>query len=494
MKFRSAQKFLRKKFSTSTSTTDSTTDSTDSISIERRGSNDPLDTVNATDLNLVEVPAAVYDPSVSVVRLSRNRIEELPANMSLSLRVLSLSENLIQRLPDELFTLPLLELLDCRKNKISIISRNIGVCFSLKALYLSNNCLKRLPNTITNCVSLHTLLLKDNHMESLPQLSSLSCLEVLDLSHNKNLGAKVKRVKNLPSLRKLNCSHIGMILTPSSWAQFNNLHSICLSHNELFEFPFSLCYLPQLKNLDLDSNMTMIDIKNVLIAPGDRETPILPRLRTLRLSRCNLRYLPTWFSNLTSLKVLDISFNRLTEIPMCLTSMTALTTLNVECNNLRRIPCLFTNVRSLSVGRNEIETLPAEIGKLTDLRELDCHMNNLFKIHENIGLVCELKLLDLESNNLYDVGPLTQCAKLSKLNLSQNYIVNLPKDIDKWVNIRRLLINRNMLFDLPDSIIQCTTLEKLFLEGNPFDNIPRRIPKTAQYVFNYVKRRVEAAK
>mmetsp|Transcript_14610 Transcript_14610/g.42034 ORF Transcript_14610/g.42034 Transcript_14610/m.42034 type:complete len:1796 (+) Transcript_14610:222-5609(+) len=141
----------------------------------------------------------------------------------------------------------------------------------------------------------------------------------------------------------------------------------------------------------------------------------LTGLRTLDLSQCDLRGLPsTW--NLPHLKRLDISHNRLVDFPdeSVLKGMPELQHLDMYGNKVSEITLpedckVLVKLDHLNMGYNNLQALPDDITVLTNLRTLKIMNNIIEKIPQE---VCDmdLRVIDCSSNPLIQ-PPVETCER-----------------------------------------------------------------------------------
>ena len=137
----------------------------------------------------------------------------------------------------------------------------------------------------------------------------------------------------------------------------------------------------------------------------DRIVLELTGLRTLDISQCDLRSLPSnW--NLPHLKRLDLSHNRLVDFPdeSVLKGMPQLQHLDMYGNKVSEITLpedrkVLAKLDHLNMGYNNLQTLPDDITVLANLRTLKIMNNIIEKIPQE---VCDmdLRVIDCSSNPL----------------------------------------------------------------------------------------------
>ncbi|RWR78917.1 Ubiquitin domain-containing protein [Cinnamomum micranthum f. kanehirae] len=188
--------------------------------------------VGLSECNLKVVPEEVWEcgPSVRVLDISNNSIQEVPAKIGLlssiqklllnmndmsdsgicwevlssfkSLTVLSLSQNHLTSLPAALGALTSLQQLDVGNNKLTSLPDEIGLLCQLQILKASNN--RSIPSSIGNCHPLIEVDFSSNLLVELPEMfGNLQKLKALHLSNN--------GLKSLPSTLFKMCSQLSTL-------------------------------------------------------------------------------------------------------------------------------------------------------------------------------------------------------------------------------------------------------------------------------------------
>ncbi|XP_052736365.1 receptor-like protein 9DC3 [Vigna angularis] len=290
------------------------------------------------------------------------------------------------------------------------------------------------------------------------QISQLSKLESLDLSHNFMLRWKEnnwkKFLQNTTFLKELILDDVDMTLSLMSPLNLStSLVGLSLSSTHIRgSFKNDILCLPKLQQLDLSDNYGL---------NGRHHLPSLScsaaSLTILDLSSNDFEgSIPTSFSNLTHLTVLDLSYNIYLNgsIPSSLLIFPSLTLLDLQFNQFSgQIPNVFPQANSfekLDLSDNNIEgELPSTLSNLQWLVFLDLSMNKLSgQIPLSILNLQYLVFLDLSHNRLE--GP-------------------MPNKIISLSNLTRLYLNDNLLNEtIPVWCLSLPYLLELDLSDNQF--------------------------
>ncbi|KAL0281479.1 UNVERIFIED_CONTAM: hypothetical protein PYX00_002456 [Menopon gallinae] len=275
--------------------------------------------------------------------------------------------------------------------------------------------------------------------------------------------------------------------------------------------------LEPLKYLDLSSNC---------ISEIPKQINELDSLNTLNLHQNNLTEIPAQLGHLTNLTKLDLAYNRLTALPMELVGLKNLKSLYLSQNLFKTFPeCIFDLVmlNQLDISNNELNLISPGIGFLTRLTHLNLSNNQLKSIPEDISCCRALLDLDLSKNKLTSDGlphlgglhnvetihlqynnltllpKLNGCSNLKEIHLAFNemeeitieelstlshlQIINLrnnrlrkiPKEVSCLQNLIRLDLSNNDLKELPATLSLLPHLENLQVDGNGLRTIRRDI-------------------
>ena len=198
---------------------------------------------------------------------------------------------------------------------------------------------------------------------------------------------------------------------------FENTHqvvSLDLSHNRIEQLPARLTELVNLQYLNLDNNPGL-NIKEV-------NWEEMPQLRELKLTRLDLKSVPTGIFSIPHIEKLDLYRNKIKDLPSAIAPFSSrLTHLDLSYNLLPSLPnWLFEleNLQKLFVEWNRLEWIPREIEKLDQLRVLHLHANYLSTLPTSLS-----KLTQLQSNQQNKTW-------LKGLTIEQNaFRFPLPKEV-----------------------------------------------------------------
>ncbi|KAJ0558149.1 putative protein kinase RLK-Pelle-LRR-XII-1 family [Helianthus annuus] len=357
------------------------------------------------------------------------------------LRVFSLFNNSFQgAIPHEIGRLKRLSLLALEVNKFNgVIPTNLSGCLNLQKLDLSRN---KLVGSIPK------------------EISFLSKLSFLSLGYNKLTGGIPPLLGNITSMELFLVAGnpLGGII-PDTLASFS------LPWNQLTgSLPRGIgAMLSHLEFLQLDSNQ--------LTGP-----------------------LPSWISNCTKLRILDVTYNmfsgkltidfsKLGDINQILFAFSNFG--SSEADEMNFIDSLknCTKLYRLQLAYCKFQgVLPRSIGNLSDqLLYLDLEGNNLHgKLPASIGNLVGLVGLYLVRNQFTGSIPSTigKLQKLQYFDLSRNQLSGqLPDALGNLSSLNNILMFSNMFEgEIPSSLGNCRHLLELFLNDNKLTGkIPPRI-------------------
>ncbi|GLT33881.1 hypothetical protein SLA2020_084360 [Shorea laevis] len=329
---------------------------------------------------------------------------------------------------------------------------------------------------------------------------------LLSLERRGLIGSIPPQIGNLSFLRGINLAeNIFRGKIPQEIGHLSRLRFLNLSNNALQgEIPGNLSFCSGLEVLNMSNNMLVGKIPNSL------ETLGMKRLNTLFLESNELTgTIPKWLGNASSLVQLSLMSNRLHgSIPIQLRKLQNLSFLGVGDNKLSGIipPAIYnlSSLISLHLGFNQFHgqipndigltlpnlqaifcggnyftgRLPISLSNASQLKEIGFEFNNFNgPVPPNLGRLNALEWLILNRNQLENmegddfsfIASLTNCSKLSELDLGLNHFKgHLPTSIVNLSSkLESLSIHGNQISGrLPDAIGNLIGLTGLDLQHN----------------------------
>uniref|UniRef100_A0A6B2KYR0 Uncharacterized protein n=1 Tax=Arcella intermedia TaxID=1963864 RepID=A0A6B2KYR0_9EUKA len=352
------------------------------------------------------IPSALWMfPKLEILHLDNNQIEgTIPPQISnlIKLTYLSIAQNSLTKVPSELFGLNNLSILDLSNNRITgTTPSSLGP--SLLQLILRNN---YFSGTISPLLYNNKLTTLDYSINALTgtipnSIGNMSTLKVLCLDENNLDGTMPDTIYLLTDISSISVmrNHLTGSLPNSFMASLNYFQ---IAYNQFTGIiPTTLFNNAVLISLLLQYNNISGSIPDIN----------LDQLAQLNLANNNLTgTIPTSF-NLPNLKELDLSFNPFTAstIPTLLERSTFLSSLYLQSNALQGgIPQSFSqliSLKNLDLSHNNLDNITVIKG-LVALEILNLNSNNLTgSIPTQIFQLRYLKLLDLSNNNFSGTIP-----------------------------------------------------------------------------------------
>ncbi|KAG7189218.1 hypothetical protein KM043_008781 [Ampulex compressa] len=445
-------------------------------------------------------------PSLSVIRLDRNRINRLGEGSFVDLPVLTrlyLSRNHITEMFAGAFQrVPALKTVDLNHNLIHRIHpeffpRRPGNV--LEEIWLIDNDLSHVAEIRSVLEALPRLKFLDashNQLEEIPfgALRGHPTLERLHLDHNRLAFLQRETFTAMPALRELRLRNnsLSNLLEAPFW-NLPALKGLDLSENYFRHIePRLLANLPSLRRLDMSGNaIGLIEPESFLGTPA---------LEHVNISGNALSVLhPLTFRHLTNLYELDVGWNRMLKIVPGLPrniehlhmpmnrivalsnpssqdlALSVLRSLDLSANGIERIPpgslADLPNLRKLNLGYNSLRL--AEDGVfdgLTRLEQLDLRYNRLLTLHgRSFRPLRSLMDLNLRGNRLEVLRPdiFQENVRLQRVDLSRNNLAQIPHaTFANTRDLRELYASHNTLTELPGSLHGLTALQVLDLSFN----------------------------
>lgn len=192
--------------------------------------------------------------------------------------------------------------------------------------------------------------------------------------------------------------------------------------------------------------------------------------------------------NLRDTVLVDLSKNRFSELPEDVCSFPFLEKLIIYHNVIKNIPETICNLHSLQyldLRNNQLQSLPKEICFLP-LKILLLSNNRLSSLPEEIGRLDTLTELDAAYNQI-GILPVRMAKNLRALNLRNNQLVYLPRDISA-LPLSVLDVSSNRISVLPPELRTMTSLISLDVSNNPLTSPPAsRCVHGLVHIFKYLE-------
>jgi Leucine-rich repeat (LRR) protein len=167
-------------------------------------------------------------------------------------------------------------------------------------------------------------------------------------------------------------------------------------------------------------------------------------------------------------------FYNIKEIPKEIKYLTQLTSLQLYYNQIKEIPIeiqFLTKLIFLDLAINKIKNIPKEIQFLTQLTELNLYNNLIKEIHNEIHFLPQLIHLSLGKNQFKKIPNENQLIHLTLLHLGDNYLEEIPKEIQLLINLTYLNLINNHIKEIPLEIINLKNLIYFNYNDNPIENL-----------------------
>ncbi|XP_066152991.1 leucine-rich repeat-containing protein 40-like isoform X2 [Euwallacea fornicatus] len=174
---------------------------------------------------------------------------------------------------------------------------------------------------------------------------------------------------------------------------------------------------------------------------------------------------------------LDLSSNVLTEIPGQIGIFQDLTVLNdLSHNALESLPSgigFLVRLNEFDTSYNRLVEVPPDIVNLRSLTKLDLNHNSIKKLPESLGELRRLQILYAQHNDIEEIPDFTGCECIQEIYFGNNYIKEVPPDMcDNMPHLKVLDLRDNKIDELPKELTKLMHLNKLDLTNNDLTKIP----------------------
>ncbi|KAK2945934.1 putative leucine-rich repeat domain-containing protein [Blattamonas nauphoetae] len=429
-------------------------------------------------------------PQLQKLRISNNRLYELPLIHNKELVEVNSDGNFISSLTESIFapkltslilsfnrisrfTLPALSnleslaILDLRFNQMVDIDIDSLTCLkSLKHLRLTMNSLKRLPDDLIEKIpSLEVLWIGENLLEKLPD-------SIIDMSPCLSINAQSNHITSVPFLSKLKSPTGSQLQLNSNYIQYipplsSEVKSIGADDNLITDFADVVDFGFVKKNSD-----------NIAKDNGG--------LKILNMRYNKLGGIPRAFCRMPlcmTVNTLVLSGNGITHIPSDLAKMRRLMTLDLSFNSIKTIPdtiCEMYNLQTLNLSFNDIEELPPLLLSLSNLKNLRLSANRIKRLPTSDEVLnCPKPFSSSFSSPPAGIGsPGWSLSPLIRLSLDMNELDSFPEILLKMPYIQTLTLAHNTLTQIPrDLFLSLQALTRIDVSFNEISSVsPFLIP------------------
>ena len=388
-------------------------------------------TLDLAGKNLEMVPYSFGSNRLETLNLARNRIRTLPKKTT-HLTSLDLSNNELSEIPAEvkkrLLSYKKLETLNLEENGLEEWPKELDKMKGLRHLKLFANDLRRIS---VNCKHIHVIELGQNRLTEMPVVPPGITRLLLDYNKISKVNLVAEHLKRL-TLNMNGVSELGP------------------------DFSF-----PALKFLDLGRNH-LTTLPDLSVA-----TP------SLSIFECADNYLTEWPTMPPTLSVVSFKGNKLRVLPDVASLYPELTILEVGQNEIEEIPPLPEGLLSLGVLDNKVKS--SWSGKLGSLKKMVISGNQLETIPVFEDHIIEE--LCVCNNMLRRVNIEALTVTIEKLNLSDNKIKKIPKELFTLPALNTLILVRNRIKSIPIEWTRCKGLSVFCIAMNPLEKLPNEFPQ-----------------
>ena len=260
-----------------------------------------------------------------------------------------------------------------------------------------------------------------------------------------SLSKKTKEV----SLTNRNLTAIPFVIPKK-----NSVVVLDISNNKIHQLPETL---KKVQNLNFSGNglrkMGRKLIQSILV---------MTQLEVLDLSSNDLDEIPDFLAGFKMLKKLDFGGNKLSKLP----PLPNIEILNLSGNRFARLPKVPLSVLGISLNMNVIEVFDV---KLPNTKVITMEMNRIRRVMLNDQLA-NLEVLDLSFNFLEELPDMfAALPKLRNLNVSHNKLRPFPV-LPKGV--KNVNVSHNQITELPNDLVSYEMLQTLEMDYNKVRALP----------------------
>lgn len=347
------------------------------------------------------------------------------------------------------------------------IATEIGNLTALQELHIIGCLNGTIPPSISNLTALKELHIANNAVYIAPSL------------HKGNLKSPLPAdIGNLAELERLSVSNALEGTLPASIGNLSKLKHLYIQNDTIYYGKGTLTgpIPPQIGNLKKLQGLYIINQQiNGTIPP---EIGNLTELKEINLSG-NLLSGSIPPLTLPNLGYLTLNDNALTGISGDSWTCPSLINLDLHNNAITgAVPSYFSNfseLKHLNISQNQITSLPGEIGNLIQLETIRLDNNQLKALPDGLALNMYLKNLSSKNNRIeYVPANLGQSKSLESIDLSFNRITAIPEELGNNPGLNKIYLNDNLITAIPESFGYISDIAGVWLQNN---EIQGAIPK-----------------
>lgn len=365
-------------------------------------------------------------------------------------------------------------------NKFSSLPENLKevIFVDLSTNQIGPSIPNGIAKALTSYLKLKTLYLAENQLENFNSIFENFSLESFDLVQNRFIEMPDDFFTRFPILKTLYLDYNFLKIVPEE--KSDSIITLSLYLNSIETINTSITHFPQLASLDLSKNQ----IKEL----PNNFSKSFPNLHDLNLSYnfiSNIPELPEDQGNDNNdnfvfpktLKELNLSNNLIEKVPNSITCLSNLTHLNISNNKIVQIPQMQESIQKLIVANNKINYIEKQT--LNSMRDFNFSKNELTEFPTEIKMP-QNNSISIDHNHITEIIfksiPVKKIFSRSivVIDISFNEIEIIPKEIfENLVDLQTFSACFNKIADIPSEISNCQKLSNLDISFNPIKKLPK---------------------
>ncbi|XP_060528637.1 leucine-rich repeat-containing protein 40-like [Cylas formicarius] len=285
--------------------------------------------------------------------------------------------------------------------------------------------------------------------------------------HLSSVPAKIFTMYDLTDENAVNVDFNRVAKEDELWWNLKPLMNLDLSSNVLTEVP---------GQISIFQDLTIFNLQDNSLTTLPKEITNLTKLTRLILNRNKLNILPEEISNIIDLRILLLNYNCLEFLPDGVVDLVMLEKLELSNNCLKTLPTgigFLVRLMELNVSYNKLSELPPDIVNLRSLQRLDISHNNIQHLPESFCELRKLQILHAQHNNIEEIPDLTGCECIQEIYFGNNYIKEIPLELcENLIHLKILELRDNQIKTLPREIAKLMHIAKIDLVNNELAELP----------------------